>query len=59
MAAQYERIEIQVSIHPIDVIQHKRDGLTLSDAEIHVTKDAARLSDRFTIYKINYMPFPL
>jgi pyrimidine-nucleoside phosphorylase len=23
-----------VSIHPIDVIQHKRDGLTLSDAEI-------------------------
>src|ERR1035441_3570180 len=25
---------VQVSIHPIDVIQHKRDGLTLSDAEI-------------------------
>src|ERR1035438_2664199 len=23
-----------VSIHPIDVIQHKRDGLALSDAEI-------------------------
>jgi pyrimidine-nucleoside phosphorylase len=24
-----------VTIHPIDVIQHKRDGLVLSDAEIH------------------------
>lgn len=24
-----------MTIHPIDVIQHKRDGLTLSDGEIH------------------------
>jgi pyrimidine-nucleoside phosphorylase len=24
-----------VTLHPIDVIQHKRDGLALSDAEIH------------------------
>jgi len=35
-----------VAIHPIDVIQHKRDGLVLSDAEIQgfiqalVTRDA-------------------
>jgi pyrimidine-nucleoside phosphorylase len=29
-----------VTIHPIDVIQHKRDGLTLSDAEIKAFIDA-------------------
>ncbi len=29
-----------MSFHPIDVIQHKRDGLTLSDAEIQAFIDA-------------------